>query len=85
MYVSTLMRVVMNMQLCFVNIILLHIVFQSCSEGMLVLGVIKSVTNYHLDVSLPNGITGRVPITAISDTYTELLKRLAKDDFIVEV
>ena len=50
---------------------------------MLVLGCVKEVHDYHLDVSLPNGLTGRVPITAVSDGYTDLLQKLAKGDFSV--
>ncbi|XP_064601057.1 protein RRP5 homolog [Liolophura sinensis] len=47
-----------------------------CS-GMLTLAVVKEVRDYELVVSLPNNLTGTVAITAISDTYTELLQKVA--------
>ncbi|NXS07016.1 RRP5 protein, partial [Neodrepanis coruscans] len=40
---------------------------------MLLLGCIKEVTDYELVISLPNGLSGFVPITQISDAYSKLL------------
>ena len=43
---------------------------------MLVSGIIKDIHDYDMDVSLPNGITGYLPITNIANSYTELLLKL---------
>lgn len=40
----------------------------------LVLGRVKSVAKFHLDLCLPLGRTGRVNIYDINDKYTEILK-----------
>ena len=48
--------------------------------GLQVLGCVKEVTRFYLSLSLSNGIEGRVPITAISDAYTQLLQRLTEGD-----
>lgn len=45
--------------------------------GMLVLGWVRHVNNFDMDVSLPNGLTGTVAITDFSDAYTSLLQALA--------
>ncbi|NXC28467.1 RRP5 protein, partial [Campylorhamphus procurvoides] len=42
---------------------------------MLLLGCIKEVTDYELVISLPNGLSGFVPITQISDAYSTLLTK----------
>ncbi|NXU93455.1 RRP5 protein, partial [Xiphorhynchus elegans] len=42
---------------------------------MLLLGCIKEVTDYELIISLPNGLSGFVPITQISDAYSTLLTK----------
>ena len=47
---------------------------------MLVSGVIKEIHDYDMDVSLPNGITGYLPITNISNSYTELLHKLTSGE-----
>lgn len=47
---------------------------------MLILGVIKEIHDYKLLVSLPSGIRGTVHITNVSQTYTDLLQRLAADE-----
>ncbi|NWI57334.1 RRP5 protein, partial [Calyptomena viridis] len=40
---------------------------------MLLLGCIKEVSDYELVISLPNGLSGFVPVTQISDAYSKLL------------
>ncbi|NXA05405.1 RRP5 protein, partial [Sapayoa aenigma] len=40
---------------------------------MLLLGCVKEVSDYELVISLPNGLSGFVPITQISDAYSKLL------------
>ncbi|NXC44670.1 RRP5 protein, partial [Penelope pileata] len=40
---------------------------------MLLLGCIKEVNDFELVISLPNGLTGFVPLTQISDAYSKLL------------
>lgn len=52
--------------------------------GMLTLGMVKEVHDYELVVSLPNNLTGTVAITAISDTYTELLQKVADQSLDTE-
>ena len=47
---------------------------------MLVSGIIKDIQDYDMDVSLPNGITGYLPITNISNSYTELLRKLTSGE-----
>ena len=47
---------------------------------MLVLGIVKEIHDYDLEVSLPNGITGLLPITNISPQYTQLLQSLTEGD-----
>ena len=47
---------------------------------MLVSGIIKDIQDYDMDVSLPNRITGYLPITNISNSYTELLRKLTSGE-----
>ena len=47
---------------------------------MLVLGIVKEIHDYDLEVSLPNGMTGLLPITNISPQYTQLLQSLTEGD-----
>ncbi|XP_065495074.1 protein RRP5 homolog [Caloenas nicobarica] len=55
-------------------------------EGMLLLGCIKEVSDYELVVSLPNGLTGFVPVTQISDTYSKMLsKQLAQGELLEDL
>uniref|UniRef100_A0A8C3UWL8 Protein RRP5 homolog n=1 Tax=Catharus ustulatus TaxID=91951 RepID=A0A8C3UWL8_CATUS len=59
---------------------------QALSEGMLLLGCIKEVTDYELAVSLPNGLSGFVPVTQISDAYGKLLtKQVAQGELLEEL
>ncbi|CAB3387719.1 Hypothetical predicted protein [Cloeon dipterum] len=47
--------------------------YKVLSEGMLVLGCVREVHSYYLNISLPGQTLGRVPISAISRQYTEAL------------
>ncbi|XP_053407461.1 protein RRP5 homolog [Mercenaria mercenaria] len=55
--------------------------------GMLMLGYVKQIKNYALMMALPNGLSGTVPITNISQAYTESLQRFseAQDDNVENV
>lgn len=53
-------------------------------EGMLFLGCIKEVTVFELVISLPNGLTGFVPVTHISDAYSELLSKQVTQGELLE-
>ena len=44
---------------------------------MLVLGCVKEIHEYDMILSLPNGVTGIVSITDISDAYHDQLRLLA--------
>lgn len=48
------------------------------SDAMLLTGSITRVEDYALCVGLPNGLSGSVQITNISDAYTQLLQRLTE-------
>ncbi|OXB82387.1 UNVERIFIED_CONTAM: hypothetical protein H355_009312, partial [Colinus virginianus] len=55
-------------------------------EGMLLLGCIKEVTDFELVIGLPNGFMGFVPVTQISDAYSELLsKQVAKGELLEDL
>ncbi|XP_064572523.1 protein RRP5 homolog isoform X1 [Zonotrichia leucophrys gambelii] len=59
---------------------------EALSEGMLLLGCIKEVSDYELTVSLPNGLSGFVPVTQISDAYSSLLsKQVAQGEVLEEL
>ena len=47
---------------------------------MLLYGIVKEIHDYDVDVSLPNGITGYLPITNISAAYTDILRQLTDED-----
>lgn len=62
---------------------LFFLLSQALSEGMLLLGCIKDVSDYELAVSLPNGLSGFVPVTQISDAYSKLLtKQVAQGEHL---
>ncbi len=52
--------------------------YRSLSEGMVLLGVVSSVTEFQLRVSLPGHLVGTVGITAVSKPYTKALRMLAE-------
>lgn len=47
---------------------------------MLLLGIVKSIGDAHLDVALPGKLSGRVPINSISGPYTKLLEKVINDE-----
>ncbi|KAK3601363.1 hypothetical protein CHS0354_037678 [Potamilus streckersoni] len=51
--------------------------FKALHPEMLCLGCLKEIRQYELIVGLPNGLTGTVAITNISDTYTQALRNYA--------
>jgi len=52
--------------------------------GSIVLGQISQVNRYDLALSLPNNLTGYVPLTSISDKVTKKVEALAANDEEVE-
>ncbi|XP_069652986.1 protein RRP5 homolog [Haliaeetus albicilla] len=59
---------------------------EALCEGMLVLGCIKEVSDYELVISLPNGLSGFVPVTQISDAYSKLLsKEVAQGELLEDL
>lgn len=65
--------------------VLFFLFSQELCEGMLLLGCIKEVTVFELVISLPNGLTGFVPVTQISDAYSELLSKQVTQGELLEV
>lgn len=65
--------------------VLFFLFSQELCEGMLFLGCIKEVTVFELVISLPNGLTGFVPVTHISDAYSELLSKQVTQGELLEV
>uniref|UniRef100_A0A336KMX3 CSON012695 protein n=1 Tax=Culicoides sonorensis TaxID=179676 RepID=A0A336KMX3_CULSO len=49
---------------------------QTVVEGMLLLGVVESINELHIDIALPGKLRGRVPITSISGPYSKLLGKV---------
>ena len=47
---------------------------------MLVLGTIYQVYNYHLNIQLPNGVVGRIPITHVSKNYNAALENVLENN-----
>uniref|UniRef100_A0A803YNN3 Protein RRP5 homolog n=1 Tax=Meleagris gallopavo TaxID=9103 RepID=A0A803YNN3_MELGA len=64
--------------------VLFFLFSQEICEGMLLLGCIKEVTFFELVISLPNGLTGFVPVTQISDAYSELLNEQVTQGELLE-
>uniref|UniRef100_A0A8C3B8X6 Protein RRP5 homolog n=1 Tax=Cairina moschata TaxID=8855 RepID=A0A8C3B8X6_CAIMO len=59
---------------------------QHLCEGMLLLGCIKEVSDFELVISLPNGLTGFVPVTQISDAYSKMLsKQVAQGELLEDL
>lgn len=42
------------------------------------LGYVKQIKSYSLNIALPNGLLGSVPITKISHAYTESLQKFSE-------
>ncbi|XP_008947621.1 PREDICTED: protein RRP5 homolog [Merops nubicus] len=59
---------------------------EALCEGVLLLGCIKEVSDYELVVSLPNGLSGFVPVTHISDAYSKMLsKEVAQGELLEDL
>lgn len=58
--------------------------YSSLHEGMVILGRIFRVTDYHALVSLPGQISAKLQATDISESYTNCLKSIAKNEEISE-
>lgn len=52
---------------------------------MLLLGCVKEVSDYELVVSLPNGLSGFVPVTQICDAYSKMLSQEVAQGELLEV
>ncbi|KAJ1803073.1 rRNA biogenesis protein rrp5, partial [Coemansia sp. RSA 2598] len=53
--------------------------YKRLTKGALVLGCISAIQDVQLRVSLPNGLTGVVPITSISPELTALVEKAAEE------
>ncbi|XP_010131602.1 PREDICTED: protein RRP5 homolog [Buceros rhinoceros silvestris] len=59
---------------------------EALCEGMLLLGCVKEVSDYELVVSLPNGLSGFVPVTQICDAYSKMLsKEVAQGELLEDL
>uniref|UniRef100_A0A8B9P867 Protein RRP5 homolog n=1 Tax=Apteryx owenii TaxID=8824 RepID=A0A8B9P867_APTOW len=59
---------------------------EALCEGMLLLGCIKEVNDFELVISLPNGLSGFVPVTQISDAYSKMLsEQVAKGELLEDL
>ncbi|GAB0192080.1 protein RRP5 [Grus japonensis] len=59
---------------------------EALCEGMLLLGCIKEVSEYELAISLPNGLSGFVPVTQISNAYSKMLsKEVAQGELLEDL
>ncbi|XP_043469012.1 protein RRP5 homolog [Leptopilina heterotoma] len=54
--------------------------FSNICEGMVILGRVHLVRDYDLIISLPGRLTGRVKVTDISESYTNLLQNVVKSE-----
>ncbi|XP_069720305.1 protein RRP5 homolog [Phaenicophaeus curvirostris] len=59
---------------------------EALCEGMLLLGCVKEASDYELVISLPNGLSGFVPVTQISDAYSKMLtKEVAQGELLEDL
>ena len=56
------------------------IFLQRLVTGSLVLGQVSQINRYDIALTLPNNLTGYIPITSISDKVSEAVEALAEDD-----
>lgn len=68
-----------------VNLETFFLCSQVLNEGMIVLGRITEITDYFLHVSLPGLTAGRVPVTQISEPYSQLLHSTQQNDDEIDV
>uniref|UniRef100_A0A8C0I7W1 Protein RRP5 homolog n=1 Tax=Bubo bubo TaxID=30461 RepID=A0A8C0I7W1_BUBBB len=70
----------------YIHSMLCFLLSQALCEGMLLLGCIKEVSDYELVISLPNGLSGFVPVTQISDAYSKMLsKQVAQGELLEDL
>ncbi|KAL3445564.1 hypothetical protein BJX65DRAFT_143126 [Aspergillus insuetus] len=48
--------------------------------GQMILGQVSSITAHNIGISLPNNLTGYVPLTAVSKTLETKLEKMLEDD-----
>lgn len=48
--------------------------FRRLAVDMLLLGVVREINDFDVELSLPDGLSGTLPITAINASYTEALE-----------
>ncbi|XP_053245269.1 protein RRP5 homolog isoform X1 [Podarcis raffonei] len=59
---------------------------ESLTAGVLLLGCVKESNQFELVISLPNGLTGFVQVTRISDAYNEMLnEQVATDEHLEDL
>lgn len=54
--------------------------FKTAEEGMLVLGCVRSVNSYVVEVDLPGKVSGKIKINRISNVYTDLLQNVINEN-----
>ncbi|XP_076435937.1 protein RRP5 homolog [Babylonia areolata] len=62
-----------------------RLTFQTLKEGLLVLGRVKEVADYKVMVALPHGLLGTLPITEVSQVFSQHLQSVADNDEIEDV
>ncbi|XP_060588543.1 protein RRP5 homolog [Ruditapes philippinarum] len=55
-----------------------HLTKKLLYPGMMMLGYVRQIKNYAVMIALPNGLSGVVPITNISQAYSESLQRFSE-------
>lgn len=53
---------------------------QRLVPGSLVLGQVYQINRYDIVLALPNNLTGYIPLTSISDKFTEAVEAIAQDE-----
>ena len=60
------------------------LVFQRLVSGSIVLGQVSQINRYDIALSLPNNLTGYIPLTSISDKVTERVETLVAEEERIE-
>ncbi|KAF2896680.1 hypothetical protein ILUMI_09495 [Ignelater luminosus] len=58
--------------------------YKKLQEDMLLLGCLRDISSFTLELELPGKTSGKVNIASISEPYTKLLQREVDDDDVVE-
>lgn len=58
--------------------------WKNLSVGMSIMGVVKKISKLDITVSLPNQLTGYIPITELSETISKKLELIANEEKEVE-